>query len=169
MNRYITFLLFCILFRNVFGNFPKNSKKIYPTKKAKFYKNSIEKQRKFFNTNKKNNSIKKDNNSSIDSYFPEKIELNGNVNDNLNQNGNKTETPVEKYINNRNRHSSSSKFSTGAIIGLVVAGVVLVAGSIILALILRKYQNKTEIEDNAKTVVKLKVDENVNKINNNQA
>ena len=178
MNYYITFILFYILFGNVFGNFPKNSRKTYSTKMIKFYKKPIEKQRKlqytninnkFFNSNKKNNSFKNDNNSSIGSYIPEKIELDGTVNDNIYQNGNKTETHVLNYISNRNRHSSSSKFSTGAIIGLVVAGVVLVVGSIILALILRKYQNKTAEEDNAKTVVKLKVDENLNKIKNNQA
>ena len=44
--------------------------------------------------------------------------------------------------------------------------VVLVFGSIILALILRKYQNKPAVEDTAKTVVKLQTVENANKVNN---
>ena len=164
MNRYITFLLFCILFNNILGNFPKNSKKIYPTKKAKFYKNSIKKQRKFFNTNKKNNSIKKDNNSSIFSKIPENALSNINANYNVNQNENKTETLAAKYV--KNRHRGKKLFSTEVIIGLVVVAVVLVFGSIILALILRKYQNKPAVEDTAKTVVKLQTVENDNKVNN---
>ncbi len=48
-------------------------------------------------------------------------------------------------------------------------GVVLVLGSIILALRLRRYQNKNAEEDNAKTIAKLNVNENINKVNNNPA
>ena len=170
MKYYFSFLLFCIIFGNVFSNIPKNNKKIYSTKMFKYFKKSLDKQRnlKYTNINKKNKlfniNLKNDNISSIVSKIPEKTVPNINVNNNVNQNGNKTEIPASNYIKNQRR--GKKLFSTEVIVGLVVVAVVLVFGSIILALVLRKYQNKSTAEDNANTVVKLQVNENANKVNN---
>ena len=170
MNYYFLYLLFCIIFGNVFANIPKNNKKIYSTKMFKYFKKSLDKQRnlQYTNINKKNKlfniNLKNDNISSIVSKIPEKTVPNINVNNNVNQNENKTEIPAQNYIKNQRR--GKKLFSTEVIVGLVVVAVVLVFGSIILALVLRKYQNKSAVEDNAKTVVKLQVNENTNKVNN---
>ena len=165
MNYYFSFLIFCIVLENVFANIPKNKKNIF-----KFFRKSLDKQRNLQNTNinKKNKifniNLKNDNISSIVSNIPENAFSNINANNNVNQNENQTEILSAKYV--KNRRYGKKLFSTEVIIGLVVVAVVLVFGSIILALILRKYQNKPAAEDTAKTVVKLQTVENANKVNN---
>ena len=78
----------------------------------------------------------------------------------------KIEAMKVKYVNHH--HRDSDKWSTGAIVGLIVGAVVLIIGASILALVLRNRKNQSvqPVDDKTKTVVYLKTDRVINNANN---
>ena len=78
----------------------------------------------------------------------------------------KIEPVKEKYIYYRR---SSSKWSTGAIVGLIVGGVALIIAAIVLTVILKycKKPSSPPVENQTKTVMYLKTDGTINNVNNN--
>ena len=153
MKNVFQMLILHILFMNIFTSKLKRNIKIYTKlKNLKIRINdAINKEIASGNNNK--TAINEENNP---------IEQNKN---NTDKEEAKIEPVKEKYIY---YHRSSSKWSTGAIIGIVVGGVVLIIAASVLALILRnrKTPSVQPVDDKAKTVVYLKTDGVINNDNN---
>ena len=153
MKNVFQMLILHILFMNIFSSKLKRNIKIYTkVKNLKIRINdAINKEIASGNNNK--TAINEENNP---------YEQNKN---NTDKEEAKIEPVKEKYIYYRR---SSSKWSTGAIIGIVVGGVVLIIAASVLALILRnrKTPSVQPVDDKAKTVVYLKTDGVINNDNN---
>ena len=102
--------------------------------------------------------------SSIDISLAESMDPNIYMKINMEHEDEKIEkVPVKYYY-----RSSSSKWSTGTIIGLSVGAAVLIIGSAILACVLRHPTASSQpVDDKNRTVVKLRTDEIYNVKNNN--
>ena len=153
MKNVFQILILHILFINIFTSKLKKSIKTYTKlKNIKIRKNdTINKEIASGNNNK--TAINEENNP---------LEKNKNNTDKEEAN---IEPVKEKYIYYRR---SSSKWSTGAIIGIVVGGVVLIIAASVLALLLRNRKTPPvqPVDDKTKTVVYLKTDGVINNDNN---
>ena len=153
MKNVFQIFILHILFINIFTNKLKRNMKIYSiVKHIKINKNSVN-----------NKEIAYGNNNKT-ALNEETNPLEQNKND-TNQEEAKIEANKVKYINYRR---SSSKWSTGCIVLLIVGALVLIIGASILASVLRhpKIPSVQPVDDKTKTVVYLKTDGVINNVNN---
>ena len=161
MKTVFIFFTFYILFINVLsGNIRKKNK------------NS------FFNKIKKESKRERKRLSYIETI--NKIKIHDNIktalnieNNSLEENKNYTSQEVAKIEAKRikfvNYYRNSNKWSTGAIVWLIVGGVALIIAAIVLTVILKycKKPSSPPVENQTKTVMYLKTDGTINNVNNN--
>ena len=161
MKTVFIFFTFYILFINALsGNIRKNNKNVFFDKISKEFKRERKKLSYIESINKIQNH---DNIKTALNIENNSLEENKNY---TSQEVIKVEAKKIKYMNYRR---NSSKWSTGAIVGLIVGGVALIIAAIVLTVILKycKKPSSPPVENQTKTVMYLKTDGTINNVNNN--